>query len=342
MQWILMVLGILLGAASDLESGWALGGLFGLALGQGLRLNKLDRKNAELHDALLKVSGAVKTRLAEFEARLPGGPPPQEEAPPARQPEPILFEEPEETAVDPWFAPEPPPPRALAEAVSDPLAEQIGPDDQPFDEPASATASFSAAEPPKPEPPAWLREARPVQPVEPGLIERAFQAARDWLFGGNTVLRIGALLLFLGLAFLLRYAAERVVVPVELRYAGVAFTAMALLGLGWRLRGRNAAYALMLQGTGVAVMYLTLFAAMRLHPLIPPGMALALMVLVTIASAILAILQDAVSLAAAAALGGFAAPILTSTGGGNHVALFSYFLLLNSGILAIAWFKAWR
>ena len=27
---------------------------------------------------------------------------------------------------------------------------------------------------------------------------------------------------------------------------------------------------------------------------------------------------------------------------GNHVALFSYYALLNAGIFAIAWFKAWR
>ena len=47
-------------------------------------------------------------------------------------------------------------------------------------------------------------------------------------------------------------------------------------------------------------------------------------------------------MAAAAALGGFAAPMLASTGAGNHVALFSYFALLNAGIFAIAWFKAWR
>ena len=67
-----------------------------------------------------------------------------------------------------------------------------------------------------------------------------------------------------------------------------------------------------------------------------------MLVLVTLFSAILAVTQNALGLAAAAALGGFAAPILTSTGSGNHVALFSYFLLLNSGILAIAWFKAWR
>ncbi|MBL3921596.1 DUF2339 domain-containing protein, partial [Bacteroides thetaiotaomicron] len=40
--------------------------------------------------------------------------------------------------------------------------------------------------------------------------------------------------------------------------------------------------------------------------------------------------------------GGFLAPVLLSTGQGNHVALFSYYALLNAGIFAIAWFKAWR
>ena len=162
------------------------------------------------------------------------------------------------------------------------------------------------------------------------------------MFGGNTVLRIGVLLLFLGLAFLLRYATEGMVVPVEVRYAGVAASAVALLGLGWWLRLRNPSYGLMLQGAGIAVMYLTVFAAMRLHPLLDPKVALALLVVVTVCSAILAVAQNALGLAAAAALGGFAAPILTSTGSGNHVALFSYFILLNSGIFAIAWFKAWR
>jgi uncharacterized membrane protein len=29
-------------------------------------------------------------------------------------------------------------------------------------------------------------------------------------------------------------------------------------------------------------------------------------------------------------------------GSGNHVALFGYYLVLNAGLVAIAWFKAWR
>jgi hypothetical protein len=174
----------------------------------------------------------------------------------------------------------------------------------------------------------------------PSFIERAVAAAKDWLLGGNTVLRAGVLLLFIGLAFLLRYTAERV--TVEFHYIAVAGAALALLALGWRLRLKSAAYGLTLQGAGIAVLYLTSFSAMRLHDLLPPVALFALLVLFTAAAAALAVLQDAVILASAAALGGFATPILVSTGGGNHVALFAYFALLNAGILLVAWFKAWR
>lgn len=45
----------------------------------------------------------------------------------------------------------------------------------------------------------------------------------------------------------------------------------------------------------------------------------------------------AAALAVIGALGGFAAPLLLATGAGNHVALFSYYLVLDLGIAAIAW-----
>ncbi|MDR1936600.1 MAG: DUF2339 domain-containing protein [Candidatus Accumulibacter sp.] len=190
--------------------------------------------------------------------------------------------------------------------------------------------------------PAAKVPAKAVEPAEPGFLEHVFVLGKNWLLGGNTLLRVGVLLLFTGLAFLLRYASERFALPVEYRYIGVALSALTLLALGWRLRLKKPAYGLTLQGAGIAVLYLTTFAAMRLHPLLSPGAAMTLLVLVTLCSAILAVAQDALVLAMVAVLGGFAAPILTSTGGGNHVTLFSYFALLNAGIMLIAWFKAWR
>lgn len=348
MQWMFMLLGAVLGWIVDESFSDALIGAFlGLAVGLAVRLGLLHKQVAgqqlELQQArqdlsrlgqrleLLEAgSGPLAEPVAQPQAgsapvpevQVASAPVPEPVAPPRFVLDEILPVQPAPAATDlVWELP----PAATPAAVSEPLPDS-----------AWRSQPQRQAEPqPAPSP------AAPVE-YEPSLIERAISGARNWLFGGNTVLRVGVVLLFLGLAFLLRYATEGVVVPIELRYAGVAACSLGLLGLGWWLRRRNGAYALILQGTGIAVLYLTVFAAMRLHPLLDPSAALGLLVAVTLFSAILAITQDALGLAAAAALGGFAAPILTSTGAGSHVALFSYFALLNAGILAIAWFKAWR
>lgn len=181
-----------------------------------------------------------------------------------------------------------------------------------------------------------------LAPYEPDWVKRAVAAARDWLLGGNSVVRVGILILFFGVAFLLKYAADNSLLPVEFRLAGVAVGAIALLGIGWRLREKRPGYALVLQGGGVGVLYLTVFAATRMVPLLSPGMAFPLLVLICALAAGLAVKQNAPALAFTGSAGGFLAPILISTGQGSHVALFSYYALLNAGIFAIAWFRAWR
>ena len=179
-------------------------------------------------------------------------------------------------------------------------------------------------------------------PREPDWAERLFAAARGWLLGGNTVVRVGIIVLFFGVAFLLKYAADNSMLPVEFRLAGVALGATALLVTGWRVGNRRGAYGLVLQGGGVGVLYLTTFAATKLYALLPAGAAFPLMVTVCALSAFLAVRQDARSLAVMGSAGGFLAPVLLASGGGSHVALFGYYALLNAGIFAIAWFKAWR
>ncbi|MGE8153775.1 DUF2339 domain-containing protein [Pseudomonas vancouverensis] len=316
MQWIFMLIGLVLGWILDESfSDALLGALLGLGIGQAFRIMHLGSQAAAQQGLLEQAQAslqAVEQRLAVLET---SGSPPPEIIEPVASPEIILDEVPE----------------------SQPLIWELPPEVEPV------SAVVAETSPPQPVD-AWKSSSvtDDFTPRGPNFIDRAISSARAWLLGGNTVLRVGVVLLFLGLAFLLRYATEGMVVPIELRYAGVAAAALGLLGLGWWLRRRNSNYALILQGAGIAVLYLTVFAAMRLHPLLDASAAFGLLVAITVFSAILAITQDALGLAAAAALGGFAAPILASSGGGSHVALFSYFLLLNAGILAIAWFKAWR
>ncbi|PCE26682.1 hypothetical protein BWP39_07780 [Paraburkholderia acidicola] len=205
------------------------------------------------------------------------------------------------------------------------------------DKPPVAKPVTAPAEPPKPPQP-----PQPPVPREPDFIERLFKAGRDWLVGGNTVVRVGMIVLFFGLAFLLKYAADNNMLPIEFRLAGVALAATALLVIGWRVGDRRGAYGLVLQGGGVGVLYLTVFAATKLYHLLPAGAAFPLMVAICALSAFLAVRQDARALAFMGSAGGFLAPILLASGGGSHVLLFSYYALLNAGIFAIAWFKAWR
>ncbi len=86
---------------------------------------------------------------------------------------------------------------------------------------------------------------------------------REFFTGGNTLVRVGVLILFFGVAFLLRYLAEHTHVPIQFRLSAVAFGGVALLILGWLLRVRRPGYALAIQGGGVGILYLTAFAALR-------------------------------------------------------------------------------
>ena len=199
-------------------------------------------------------------------------------------------------------------------------------------------------EPPRPEfgelqqPPSMARPADVSAEIELPLV----RWLRQFLLGGNAVVRVGIIILFFGVAFLLRYMAEHARVPIEWRLAGIGTGGVALLAVGWRLRTARAGYALALQGGGVGIVYLTVFAALRLYALLSPAVAFPVLVAMAVLSGVLAVMQDSLALALIGVVGGFLAPVLASSGEGSHVVLFSYFALLNGGIVAMAWFKAWR
>jgi uncharacterized membrane protein len=152
------------------------------------------------------------------------------------------------------------------------------------------------------------------------------------------------LVLFAGIAAFLKYAADTGLlrVPVSVRLSLVALAAIGGAAFGWIQRDKRRAFALALQGGSIGVLVMTVFAAYRLYGLLPAGWTFALLIIFVGALGVLAVLQDALALAVLGLIAGFAAPIIASTNQGNHVALFSYYAVLNLGILGIAWKRAWR
>lgn len=182
----------------------------------------------------------------------------------------------------------------------------------------------------------------PVAAAQPSAFGGVMSSLVRWFMQGNPLAKLGILLLFLGLSFLLRYTVEHSLLPLELRLVAAALFAIVLLAIGWRLRHKQPIYALILQGGATGALYLTVFGAFRLWQMLPMTLAFVLLVVICAASVGLAILQKALSLAMLASLGGYLAPLLLSTGSGNYVALFSFYLLLSVGILAISVWQHWR
>ena len=226
-----------------------------------------------------------------------------------------------------------PPAAAAASAPTAPMTPSPAPAPSPA--PVASTVEAAAAPPPRPVPPA---------PVRPDIAAIAIRAVKRWFSVGNVPVKIGMLVLLAGVAALLKYAADQgwMVMPPELKLAGVATAALAALVFAWRKREDNRVFALSLQGGAIGVLLLVVFAAFKGFGLLPAGAAFALSVVLVAGAGALAVLQDARALAVFALLAGFLAPIWLSTGSGNHVALFSYYAIVNAAIVGIAWYRAWR
>ena len=308
--------------------------IFGLLVTAFLQVLQYRRKVADLEvlaARLRKEVDSVQLRLLALESRsasVADMPPPAAAPQPVPLPAPVPQATPAAQAGQDDVADVP-----LAAPAMSPVAS-----DEPVTAPAAPVAATAppaaprpATAPAAPQTPSWI--ARPD-----GLLAKA----RNWLFTGNLVAKLGLLILFLGVSFLLKYVSAQVTLPIELRLAGIALVDVALLAWAWRIRVKRPGISLPLQGTALAILMLVTFGAFRLYALIPPGLAFGLLFVLTAFTCLLAVLQNAVWLAVFGIVGGFAVPLLVSTGSGNHIGLFSYYALLNAGVFAIALKRAWR
>ena len=167
----------------------------------------------------------------------------------------------ETTAPDDWQLPDVAAPAEPAEPAPPPVVKAKP---RPIPVPADDN-TFVAGRQPPPRP-------RPAPPP-PAAADDADDRAPSPLaafFSENLLLKAGIAILFLGLAFLLRYASTRVHISIPLRYCAVAATAAVLAAAGWHLRTKRRDYALAIQGAALAILYLTALAALKLHALLDP------------------------------------------------------------------------
>lgn len=175
----------------------------------------------------------------------------------------------------------------------------------------------------------------------------------DWelILGGNWLARIGILAVVVGMGFFLKLAFDNNWIGETGRVALGIATGLAFLGAGERWRARYPVYSQALVGGGVALTYLTIFAAYAIFGLIPMYPGVGLLALVSVASATLAIRHESMALAVIGILGAFIAPFvagsLTDSYGqvndiGPSFQLMAYIIVVDVSVLALSTFRNWR
>lgn len=162
-----------------------------------------------------------------------------------------------------------------------------------------------------------------------------------WFVQIHLMVQVGVIVLFFGVGFLVKYAVDQGWFPLELRLSAAALLGVGLAVIGWRVRKQQRTYGLALIGGGIGIVYLTTFGAYFFYGLLPASLAFTLFVLLSLLYASMAIANDAPILAFLAMVGAFLAPFLASNGEGSHLVLFSYYAVVNTGVLAIALYKQW-
>jgi uncharacterized membrane protein len=228
----------------------------------------------------------------------------------------------EEKGVAPPGAPSP-------GAASSPIAQQR-PD-------VRETEPYRPAERPQPRP-------RPVEPVskppKPGFFER--HPDLEKFIGENLISKIGIAILVLAIGFFVKYAIDNEWIGPVGRVGVGLICGGILIGVAHRLRNHYKAFSSVLVGGGLAVLYFTITLAFHQYQLFSQTTAFIITLVITGFSVLLSLLYDRQELAIIALAGGFIAPFLVSNGKGNYVVLFSYLLILNTGLLVIAYNKIWR
>ena len=170
----------------------------------------------------------------------------------------------------------------------------------------------------------------------PTLLERLIAVIKRWITTANAPVKVGVLVSLVGVGLLTREASIRgfVTLTIEMRLVAVAFFGLVLLGLGWRQRARQPVYGLSLQGGGIAVLYLTTFAAYARYDLLPAVVALVAVVAITVGAGALAVVQRSLSLALLGLIGGYLAPLLAYRWPEDHLAVFSFYAVLSVAVIS--------
>ena len=197
---------------------------------------------------------------------------------------------------------------------------------------ASRPAAPPGKPPASPTPPVGTR---PPGPPSPPI---------DWerWIGIRGAAVVGAIALGLAGILFFKYSVEKGLITPAMRVVFGTLTGLGcLVGAEWLRARKYRQTAEGISGAGVVILYAAFWASHALYHLVGMPLVFGLMVLVTTVCCLLAVRHDSLLVAVLGLVGGFATPLLLSSGQDRPIGLFGYVLLLDLGLLAVGHRRRW-
>jgi len=160
--------------------------------------------------------------------------------------------------------------------------------------------------------------------------------------GENLMNKVGILILVIAVGLGIKYAiGEGWINPVGRILVGLLVGSI-LIGVAHKLRKNYIAFSSVLIGGGIAVYYFSIAFGYQMYEIFSQTQSFLLMVGITGFTVALSLVYDRKELAVLAIIGGFATPIMVSSGAGNYKVLFTYIMILDVGMVVLAYYKRWN
>ncbi|MEM7485333.1 MAG: DUF2339 domain-containing protein [Bacteroidota bacterium] len=185
---------------------------------------------------------------------------------------------------------------------------------------------------PIPEP---IPQTKTVQP-------KKGKSSLEKFIGENLINKIGILITVIGVIIGAKYSIENNLISPLTRIVLGYLVGLGLIGFGIKLKSKYENYSAVLVSGALAVLYFITFTAYDFYALFPQTLAFVLMLVFTAFGVVAALNYNKQVIAHIGLVGAYAVPFLLGDGSGSASVLFGYMVIINIGIMIIAFKKYWK
>ncbi len=173
-------------------------------------------------------------------------------------------------------------------------------------------------------------------------IKQAKNSNLEKFIGENLISKIGIAIIVIGVAIGAKYAIDKQMLGPVARITIAYLFGFGLMGIALKLKKNYENYSAVLLSGAFAILYFVSYASYSYYFFFSQSLTFGLMLIFTVAAVYAALKYDRQIIAHFGLVGAYTIPFLLSDGSGKVLILFSYMVIINSGILYLSFKKYWK